>query len=83
MVDFIVDEEGYVRLPRIVSASAPDFGYSAVQAASQWRFEEPKVNGKGAAVSVRAPFSFSIKDLPPLQGNAAIGQSAAAQSTTQ
>ena len=61
MVDFIVDEEGYVRLPRIVSASAPDFGYSAVQAVSQWRFEEPKVNGKPAAVSVRAPFSFSIK----------------------
>jgi TonB family protein len=83
-VDFIVDEEGRVLLPRIVSASAPDFGYSAVQAVSQWRFETPKVNGKGVAVSVRAPFSFSIKHRPPSSdANALTGEPAAARSTTQ
>ncbi len=59
MVDLIVDDEGYVRLPRIVSASAPAFGYAAVQAVSQWRFESPKAKGKAVAVRVRAPFEFS------------------------
>lgn len=59
MVDLIVDDEGYVRLPRIVSATDPAFGYAAVQAVSQWRFEPPKVHGTPTAVRVRAPFAFT------------------------
>jgi TonB family protein len=61
VVEIIIDDKGHVRLPRVVSASAPDFGYSAVQAVSQWQFEPPKVKGKPAAVRARAPFTFSIK----------------------
>lgn len=59
MVDVIVDGEGYVRLPKIVSATDPAFGYAAVQAISQWRFEAPKVHGKATPVRVRAPFEFN------------------------
>ncbi|MBP7140648.1 MAG: TonB family protein [Opitutaceae bacterium] len=58
-VEFIIDETGRARLPRIVSASEDVFGYAAVQAASTWRFEPPKVGGKPAAVRVRVPFNFT------------------------
>ena len=34
LVDLLVDEDGHARLPRVVSASEPAFGYSAVQAAA-------------------------------------------------
>jgi TonB family protein len=62
VVAIIVDEKGYVRLPRVVSASAPAFGYAAVQAISQWRFEPPKIKGNAVPVRVHAPFSFQTRD---------------------
>lgn len=58
-VEFILDETGRARLPRIVSASEDVFGYAAVQAVSSWRFDPPKVGGKPAAVRVRVPFNFT------------------------
>jgi TonB family protein len=61
VVEMIVDEKGYVRLPRVISASAPPFGYAAVQAINQWRFEPPKIKGTAVPVRVRAPFSFNLK----------------------
>jgi TonB family protein len=57
-VEFIVDREGRVRLPRIVSATAPEFGYAAAQAVAQWRFEPPKSKGKKVHVRVVVPFEF-------------------------
>jgi hypothetical protein len=33
-------------LPRIVSASAPEFGYAAAQAVATWRFTRPERKGK-------------------------------------
>jgi TonB family protein len=74
MIELLVDDEGHVRLPRIVEASDPAFGYAAVQAAAQWLFEPPKSGGKPAVVRVIVPFSFETK--PPVLGTA-VGESAA------
>ena len=37
-IELLVDEEGEARLPRVVEASEPAFGYAAVQAVSHWTF---------------------------------------------
>ena len=63
-VEFIVDETGRVRLPRIVSATEEVFGYAAVHAVAAWSFKPPKVGGKSAAVRVRAPFNFNANKSP-------------------
>ncbi len=57
-VEFLVDEKGEVRLPRIVSASDPVFGYAAVQAVAMWRFEPPTSQGKPGVVRVQVPIDF-------------------------
>ena len=58
LLEVIIDQEGKVRLPRVVSASDPAFGYAAVQAVVAWRFEPPKSGGKKTATAVRIPFKF-------------------------
>ena len=59
VVEFLVDEEGTVRLPRIVKATHLAFGYAAVQSVAAWQFEPPKRGGRAVIVRVRAPFEFS------------------------
>ncbi len=50
-VEFVVDREGRVLFPRIVSASHEDFGWAAASAVSRWRYQPP-VKG-GAKVDAR------------------------------
>jgi TonB family protein len=64
VVEFLVDETGRVRLPRIHKASSPAFGYSAVQAVYEWRFEPPKVRGKATWSRARVPVVFR-RNPPP------------------
>lgn len=59
VIECIVDDEGHARLPRVVSASAPAFGFAAAQATNSWWFEVPTRQGKPVAVRVRIPFKFS------------------------
>lgn len=66
MIEFLVDEAGRARLPRIISASDPAFGYAAVQAVAQWLFEPPRNGGKPAVARTRVPIEFKIK--PPVLG---------------
>lgn len=66
-VEFLVDEAGQVRLPRIVSASRDEFGYAATQAVSRWQYEPPKKGGKPVVVRVEQAFSF----MTPWQRDAA------------
>jgi TonB family protein len=66
MIEILIDEDGRARLPRIISASNPAFGYAAVQAVAQWLFEPPKKGGKPAVARVRIPFNFTTK--PPVLG---------------
>lgn len=60
-VEFFVDTDGKVQLPRIVSSSAPAFGYAVVQAVSSWRFEPPKRGGKPVVVRASMPIDFAGK----------------------
>jgi TonB family protein len=57
-IEFLVDKEGFVRLPRIISASDQAFAYSAIQAVTNWRFEPPTIKGKSVVVRLRVPFVF-------------------------
>jgi TonB family protein len=58
LIEFLIDEEGRARLPRIVSASDEAFGYAAVQAVSSWRFEPPTRGGRAVVVRVQIPITF-------------------------
>lgn len=59
VIEFLVGEDGKVLLPRIVSSSAPEFGYAAAQAVGGWQFSEPTVAGKPVITRVQVPFDFS------------------------
>jgi len=64
-IEILVDEAGKARLPRIVSASDPAFGYAAVQAVAAWQFDPPTVGGKKAVTRVQVPFHFAVKAASP------------------
>lgn len=59
VIEFFVDKNGDAQLPRIVSSTAPGFGFAAVQAVATWRFEPPKRGGKPVVVRTRIPVIFS------------------------
>ncbi len=65
MIECLIDEDGRVRVPRVVSATEPAFGYAAVQASAAWWFEPPKAGGKAVVVRVRLPFAFNLKPAKP------------------
>jgi TonB family protein len=58
-IEFYVDKNGDAQLPRIVSSTAPEFGYAAVQAIATWRFEPAKRDGKPVVVRAQIPLDFS------------------------
>lgn len=58
VVEFLVDEKGHPRLPRIASATEPAFGYAAVQAAALWQFTPPTGKGRAVVTRVQVPFVF-------------------------
>jgi TonB family protein len=59
VVEFLIDRDGHARLPRIVSATDPAFGYAGVQAISRWQFEKPVIQGRAAVLRVRMPLEFN------------------------
>lgn len=64
LIEFFVDNRGDVQLPRVVSCSAPEFGYAAAHAVATWRFEPPLKAGKKVTTRVRVPVNFDLKDVP-------------------
>ena len=58
VIEFLIDEDGRVRLPRVVSASEEAFGYAAVQGVAAWRFEPPKRGDRPVVTRVQIPISF-------------------------
>ena len=64
IVEFFVDQNGDAQLPRIVSSTAPEFGYAAVQAVATWRFEPPRKGGQPVVTKARIPLGFSLKKAP-------------------
>lgn len=67
LVEILIDKEGRVCLPRVVSASEPAFGWSAVQAVSFWRFEPPTMKGHAVVTRIRIPFDFALTSTPPAE----------------
>ncbi|MCX6951802.1 MAG: TonB family protein [Verrucomicrobia bacterium] len=64
VIEFLIDEDGRARLPRIISATEPAFGYAAVQGVSTWRFEPPTRGGRPAVVRVQVPIAFKLPPPP-------------------
>lgn len=64
VIEFLVDEDGRVRLPRTVSATLPEFGYAATLAVAGWWFEPPKSGGKSVVVRAQVPFNFKLPTAP-------------------
>jgi TonB family protein len=64
VVEFLIDEQGHVRLPRIVSATDPAFGDAAAQALVAWQFVAPKAGGQPAVVKVKIPMKFAAQADP-------------------
>lgn len=65
VIECVIDADGRVRLPRVKSATSEAFGYAAVQAASTWRFQPPRAQGKPVATRALLPFHFTSRaDIP-------------------
>jgi TonB family protein len=58
-IEFIIDREGGVQLPRIVSATNMDLAWSVATVLQRWLFEVPKV--KGTAVFARKEMLFEFR----------------------
>ncbi|MDB6095488.1 MAG: transport protein TonB [Verrucomicrobia bacterium] len=58
-LEFIIDQGGRVRAPRIVSASREEFGWAAATAVQQWFYEPPRRRGKPVDVRLSMPFEFN------------------------
>ncbi len=62
-IEFFIDENGDAQLPYVLSSSAPEFGYAAVQAVATWRFEPARKGGKKVVARATVPVEF-IADKP-------------------
>jgi TonB family protein len=58
-IEFVIDREGRVRLPRIASATHPEFGWAAATAVSQWVFNPPRRAGEPVDIKVKIPMTFA------------------------
>ena len=58
VVELFIDKNGDAQLPRVVSSTAPEFGYAAVQAVATWRFDVPRKAGRAVVVRARVPLTF-------------------------
>lgn len=57
-IAFIIDMEGIVRVPVVLSASAPPFGSASLAAVKGWRFDRPSVADERVNVRVERFFNF-------------------------
>jgi TonB family protein len=62
LIEFLIDETGRARLPRVVSASSEAYGEAAVIGVAAWRFEPPLRGGRAVVVRARVPIAFGPGD---------------------
>lgn len=62
-IEFVIDRDGRVLFPRIVSASHEDFGWAAATAVAQWKFQPPQKGGKQVDTIMRVPVLFDAHKL--------------------
>lgn len=61
VVGFIVDSEGNVRNPYVISSTHREFETEALRAVARWKFKPGRKNGANVSTSnVRLPFVFNI-----------------------
>lgn len=60
VITFIVDESGFVRLPRIESSTDYAFDKYALDAIKKWRFTPGIKKGKKVKTRMRLPINFSV-----------------------
>lgn len=58
-IEFIIDQDGRSRLPRIRESTSPEFGWAAATAVAQWLFQRPTRDGEPTDVRVVVPVSYS------------------------
>jgi TonB family protein len=58
-VIFYIDDDGSVRMPHVTEYTHESFGYTALLAVKEWKFEPPLVRGKPVAILARQKFTFS------------------------
>lgn len=75
-IEFLVDREGAVHLPRILKASEPEFGWAAATAVNRWRFAPPLKGGQPVDARFQiqldfrgAPATPPTPDPDPADGN--------------
>jgi TonB family protein len=59
-VEFIVDERGAVRSPRVIKSSDAFYNSLALECVEKWRFEPAHRDGQPVATRLRAPFRFRM-----------------------
>jgi len=64
IIEFIIDHAGHAQLPRIVSASSPEFGWAAATAVARWQFTQPLKGGKPVDVFARIPVVYKPETRP-------------------
>lgn len=64
VIEFYVDQRGDAQLPRVVSATAPEFGYAAAQAVATWRYLPPRKGGETVVTRVQQPLRFHLTERP-------------------
>jgi TonB family protein len=58
VIEFIIDRQGRVLLPRIISATTEDCGWAAATALLRWKFQPPTKGGKAVATRIQIPLEF-------------------------
>ena len=69
-VEFVIDRSGLAQLPRVVEASAPEFGWAAATCVNGMRFAPITRGGKPTELRVVLPMQFT----PPAPAAAGAGQ---------
>lgn len=60
-IEFVIDRNGRVLFPRIISATHDDFGWAAATAVTHWKFKPPTKGGKPVDTRVKDTLVFDIK----------------------
>jgi TonB family protein len=59
MIEFFIDEDGLVQLPRIVESKNDELAWIALTALSRWHFEPPLRHGRPTVTRIKLPINFS------------------------
>lgn len=60
-VSYVIDREGRVRIPVVVSATHAELGTAASQAVTQWRFTPARHDGRTVLVQDARTFQFGVR----------------------